>query len=117
MPIHHPGLVPPLRKTDTRSFFSEMVPLVLRVRAEAARALGMSLEVAIAGVGTWTINLREGLVAEGASPGCDATLRLARADFEAMLRGPTDMARISRNPTTSFIGDPRALDAFALVMG
>ena len=77
---------------DTVAFFTDFLPKKIAAKPEMQAGIKNSITFDIAGAGVWTLDLTEapGAVKEGAveKPGC--TIKVAKADWEAMLDKPSE---------------------------
>ena len=73
---------------DHVEFFTKTIPAKIE-NEPAVKDIGASFAFNIDGGTSYTIDLKEGNVAEGATDGADCTINVGKDDFEALLDNPS----------------------------
>src|SRR5215470_4040970 len=93
MPLHHPSLLPGLKRLSARAFFGEVCPRLLKARRTACQAAGGVYLFDVTGEngGRWRLDFGSGTVHQGAHDGTPRlSLRISAESFEAWLAGELD---------------------------
>ena len=114
--LHHPALAKgPAAPISATALFTDFLPKILTLRAEASRALGGRLGVQLRGAQAFTVDFTAAKVVTGIASEVTALLELTAADCEGLMQGKLDVSALEPGRITC-TGDAKALRTLAVLL-
>jgi len=107
MAVKHPKTVGEPEKFETKAFFGDVLPKILKAAEPTAKNLGgvYVFKLSGKGGGDWTVDLPALEVRQGAAKKANLTLTMPADDFDGLLSGRLDVAKAVDAGRIDFDGD------------